>query len=105
MPQREDISPATFYSGPREHHKVVCLPIARLSGNVSLLMEEGGPLVRHVSDTARWIAAVRAEETARPDALFKDPLAAKLAGDRGHAIAAAMFPERWPFITRTLHLD
>jgi methyltransferase (TIGR00027 family) len=40
-------------------------------------------LIQDVSDTSRWIAAYRAQETARPDAVFKDPLAAKLAGSRG----------------------
>ena len=40
-------------------------------------------LIQHVSDTSRWIAAYRAQETARPDAVFKDPLAERLAGDRG----------------------
>lgn len=33
--------------------------------------------------TARWIAAARARESARPDALFSDPYAAALAGDLG----------------------
>jgi methyltransferase (TIGR00027 family) len=40
-------------------------------------------LIQHVSDTSRWIAAYRAQETARPDAVFKDPLAERLAGSRG----------------------
>ena len=40
-------------------------------------------LIQHVSDTSRWIAAYRAQETARPDAVFKDPLAERLVGDRG----------------------
>lgn len=35
-----------------------------------------------VSFTSRMIAAVRALETARPDALFADPLAAVLAGPK-----------------------
>src|SRR6185369_17641435 len=46
------------------------------------------PLVSNVSDTARWVATYRAQETARPDALFKDPFAERLAGERGRAIAA-----------------
>src|SRR5438132_927470 len=41
------------------------------------------PVIRNVSDTARWTAAFRARETDRPDALFRDPLARKLAGERG----------------------
>lgn len=34
-----------------------------------------------VSLSSRMMAAVRAIETQRPDALFKDPLTVKLAGD------------------------
>ncbi|MBW8886288.1 MAG: SAM-dependent methyltransferase [Fibrobacteres bacterium] len=48
------------------------------------------PAVTHVSDTALWVAAVRARESARPDAAFRDPLAAKLAGTRGRELAASM---------------
>lgn len=40
-------------------------------------------LIQHVSDTSRWIAAYRAQETARPDAVFRDQLAERLAGSRG----------------------
>jgi methyltransferase (TIGR00027 family) len=43
--------------------------------------------ISDVSDTARWTALYRATETARPDALFSDPLAERLAGERGRAIA------------------
>ena len=42
--------------------------------------------IQHVSDTAMWIAAYRAQETERADAVFKDPLAAKLAGPSGFAM-------------------
>jgi O-methyltransferase involved in polyketide biosynthesis len=38
-------------------------------------------LIENVSDTAFWIAHYRAVESARPDALFRDPLAALLAGE------------------------
>jgi len=48
------------------------------------------PLIRNISDTARWIAFHRAEETDRPDALFRDPYARKLAGQRGEDIARQM---------------
>lgn len=48
------------------------------------------PLINDVSDTARWIAAVRAAESARPDALVHDPLAETLAGFRGAMIAAKL---------------
>ena len=37
------------------------------------------PLVSNVSDTARWVAVYRAWESARPDALFIDPFAERLA--------------------------
>jgi O-methyltransferase involved in polyketide biosynthesis len=43
------------------------------------------PLVRNVSDTARWVAAYRAMESARPEALFKDPFAERLEGERGQS--------------------
>lgn len=48
------------------------------------------PLIRNISDTARWIAACRAQETERPEALFRDPFARRLAGERGEAIAGQM---------------
>jgi len=50
-------------------------------------MEE---LIKDVSDTARWIAMYRAQETARPDAVFQDVLARKLAGEKGAQIAATV---------------
>jgi methyltransferase (TIGR00027 family) len=43
--------------------------------------------IAHVSDTALMTAGCRAMETVRPDGLIRDPFAAKLAGDRGMAIA------------------
>jgi methyltransferase (TIGR00027 family) len=42
--------------------------------------------IHHISDTAMWIAAYRAQETERADAVFKDPFARKLAGPRGFKI-------------------
>jgi methyltransferase (TIGR00027 family) len=63
-------------------------------------------LVRNISDTARWVATYRARETARKDALFRDPLAERLAGERGPAIAAAASRHaRWAVITRTKVID
>jgi methyltransferase (TIGR00027 family) len=41
-----------------------------------------GAEARPVALTARWIAAARANESARPDRLFDDPFAAALAGSR-----------------------
>lgn len=49
-------------------------------------MKSGSDLIRHVSDTALWVATYRAMESERPDALFHDPFARKLAGERGEHI-------------------
>ncbi|MFB8006874.1 class I SAM-dependent methyltransferase [Nocardia sp. NPDC056000] len=71
-------------------------------------MASAEPLVNHVSDTARWVAARRAAESARPDALFRDPLADRLAGERGREIAAAAgrkLDDDWYFVTRTRLID
>jgi methyltransferase (TIGR00027 family) len=50
----------------------------------------GRVLVEHISDTAFWVAHYRAIENARPDALFRDPFAERLAGERGRNIALNM---------------
>jgi methyltransferase (TIGR00027 family) len=67
-----------------------------------------GPLVRNVSDTALWVAVYRARETERKDALFRDPFARRLAGERGEQIAtvspAKVSPD-WPYIARTVRFD
>lgn len=47
-------------------------------------------LMEDVSDTARWVAFHRALESERPDALFVDPFARRLAGERGRRIAEGM---------------
>jgi methyltransferase (TIGR00027 family) len=68
----------------------------------------GETLIRNVSDTAFWIAHYRAIETERPDALFRDPLARILAGDRGKDIAKTMpvsFWTRWSVVIRTCIID
>ena len=64
--------------------------------------------ISNVSDTARWVAVYRARESARPDALFHDPYAQLLAGERGQAIAALMPRQArngWPLIARTKLMD
>jgi methyltransferase (TIGR00027 family) len=64
--------------------------------------------IRTISDTARWVAEYRAEETARADALFRDPLARRLAGARGRGITGSIprqMQQRWAFITRTYLFD
>jgi methyltransferase (TIGR00027 family) len=63
------------------------------------------PLISNISDTARWIAAYRAIESARPDALFDDPFADRLAGRRGHAIVAAAPRISWALVARTKLID
>ena len=64
--------------------------------------------ISNVSDTARWVAVYRARESARADALFHDPYAQLLAGERGQAIAALMPRQArsgWPMIARTKLMD
>jgi methyltransferase (TIGR00027 family) len=64
--------------------------------------------IRNVSDTARWVAFYRAMETLRPDALFRDPFAAKLAGAKGEAIVDDLPRGRqmaWAMIVRTQVFD
>lgn len=64
--------------------------------------------ITHVSDTARWTALHRATESARPDALFNDQLARRLAGERGRAIVARaprMARNGWWLVARTKIID
>jgi len=66
------------------------------------------PLIRNISDTARWVAVYRARETERPDAVFRDPFARRLAGERGEQIANSKPLGRdndWSMITRTYMID
>ncbi len=46
--------------------------------------------IQNVSDTAIWVAYYRALESERPDALFFDPFAKKLVGERGRIIAKTL---------------
>lgn len=65
-------------------------------------------VMSNLSDTARWVAEYRAQESARPDALFSDPYAAALSGERGRIIAEAArksFGNGWFFIARTKIID
>jgi methyltransferase (TIGR00027 family) len=64
--------------------------------------------IRNISDTALWVAVHRARESERPDALFRDPFARKLAGERGEKIAREMQQGQryeWPYVSRTLRFD
>jgi methyltransferase (TIGR00027 family) len=64
--------------------------------------------VRNVSDTALWAAHFRAEESRRPDALFRDPYAEKLGAQRGGEMARTL-PEgqshAWAWVARTYLFD
>jgi|SRR6516165_8332661 hypothetical protein len=65
-------------------------------------------LIGDVSDTAFWIAHYRAVETKRADALFHDPLAGVLAGERGEKIVRSMpmgFWTSWTVVMRTCIID
>jgi methyltransferase (TIGR00027 family) len=53
-------------------------------------MASGEDRLDRVAGTARWTAAERARESARPDRLFEDPLAETLAGEEGRALAERM---------------
>ncbi len=62
--------------------------------------------LRHISDTAFWTATIRAHESERPDALFRDPLARRLGGERGERIRGQMpAAQEWAFVTRTVLFD
>lgn len=65
-------------------------------------------VIKDVSETAFWIAHLRAVESERSDALFRDPLARRLAGERGRQIATSM-PQahmiKWTVAVRTRVID
>lgn len=64
--------------------------------------------IENISDTARWVAEYRAMETDRPDAIFRDPYARRLAGPKGAEIVGAMKRGRAmasPMIVRTAVFD
>jgi methyltransferase (TIGR00027 family) len=65
--------------------------------------------IQDVSDTAIWVAYYRVLESERPDALFRDPLAKLLVGDRGAQIAKRFGPTgkytAWSVVSRTVLID
>ena len=66
------------------------------------------PLIRNISDTAKWVAVFRADESERPDAVFNDPFARRLAGIQGEEIANKIGFSRensWSFVARTFLFD
>lgn len=71
-------------------------------------MTDSDATVRGISDTARWVAYFRAQETQRPDALFRDPYAERLAGEHGFHLANTL-PDgnkhEWAWVARTYLFD
>ena len=67
------------------------------------------PTISQVSDTAFMAAAYRAIETDRQNAIFHDPLAAKLAGEQGRKIIGSLpkqaFIGGWTVVIRTKIID
>lgn len=66
------------------------------------------PLIRNISDTARWAAIYRARESERPNPLFRDPFARRLAGERGDQIARSLKHSEknsWSWVMRTYLFD
>lgn len=65
------------------------------------------PVVENVSDTAQWVAYYRALESQRPDALFRDRFAKRLAGERGRVMAETMakLALPWAIAVRTRVYD
>jgi len=64
--------------------------------------------IQHVSDTAFWVAVGRAIESDRKDALFHDPLAARLVEGRGREMASRMLHNAgmaWSMAIRTCIID
>jgi len=61
--------------------------------------------IRHTSESALLTAGWRAMESSRSDALFHDPLAAGLAGERGLRIARTRPEGAWVVAIRTVLID
>jgi methyltransferase (TIGR00027 family) len=61
--------------------------------------------IQHTSESALLTAGWRAMESSRADALFHDPLAAGLAGERGLRIARTLPDGAWVVAIRTVPID
>jgi methyltransferase (TIGR00027 family) len=65
-------------------------------------------IIQNVSDTAFLVAGFRGMETDRPNPLFRDPFAWKLAGEHGRKIVATVprrFLGAWSVVIRTVIID
>lgn len=95
VPTPPAIRPVASWYGALEFGRCIVLSMATYS-------------IEHVSDTAFLVAYCRAVESARPDALFHDPLAERLSGEKGRAITER-FPfgpmVRWNVAIRTVIID
>lgn len=67
------------------------------------------PMIQNVADTAFMVAVFRASENERPNPLFRDPWAAKLAGERGRKIVESFSrmskAGEWMVVIRTHIID
>src|SRR5713226_7063171 len=79
--------PTALFPFPSAMIPLRIAPSPRRGGSLTTPQPRPEPLIRNISDTARWVAVYRARESERPDALFKDTFARKLAGQRGEEIA------------------
>lgn len=64
--------------------------------------------VRSIADTALWVAYFRARESERTDAIFRDPHAERLMGERGVEIAHSLRDgnkQEWLWAARTYLCD
>ena len=71
-------------------------------------MDDSRKVMSSLSDTAHWVAYYRAMESERPDALFRDPYARRLAGEQGERIVRSLRRGRsmsWSMIVRTAVFD
>ena len=71
-------------------------------------MDRKSRTIKNIADTARWMAFYRAMESERPDALFHDPCARLLAGERGKEIAHMLpwgISNAWAMTVRTCIFD
>jgi len=72
-------------------------------------MSDNSALITDVADTSFWVAHYRATESARPDAMFRDPFAKLLVGEHGKKIAESMSDTgrytEWAVISRTVMID
>lgn len=66
-------------------------------------------MIRDVSDTAFWVAHFRAKENERSNAMFSDPYAKRLVGEKGKQISDSMAEiskyTEWSVLSRTVIID